>query len=101
MIVSSPNPKPVVPSRNYALPDVFVHGIGTAVASNQTPQDKTLEFVLSNFKIEERTRQLYKKALLNDSIRQRHFALDNLDQVTKENLDEKNRRFQLAAVAMA
>lgn len=75
----------------------WIAGLGTAVPATPTPQNDTLDFVLSRFNILERTKQLYKKTLQHKSIEKRYFTLTDLDQVLDQDLDRKNVRFEREA----
>ncbi len=87
--------------KSRSVAPVWIAGIGLAAPAEPVPQKKTLEFILSRFNINERTKQLYKRTLSNASIATRHFSLEKLDQVLDQDHDRKNARFESEAVRLS
>lgn len=87
-------------SRTVALAPVFVSGMGVSTPSYLATQEEILRFILNNFSVSERSRQLYKKTLQNPSIEKRHFAVRHLSEVMEQDLDKLNARFEREAVKL-
>jgi alkylresorcinol/alkylpyrone synthase len=75
--------------------------VGTAAPAFRFTQAEALEFFLRHYPLREGTQALYKRIFRNDSIRERHFAVRDPDEVPKEDMDGTNERFRRRATELA
>src|SRR5438552_2417774 len=80
---------------------IKIQSLSTAHPSLKLSQNESLQFILKNFKMKEQTKTLYERIFRNESIRERRFSLDAVEDVLEEDPDKINLRFEKEAVALS
>ncbi len=75
--------------------------VAIAVPSLRVTQARALQFILRRFKIRPSTQSLYRRVFAHTSVKTRHFALKNLDEVLETNPDRINQRFEREALRLS